>query len=212
MTPIDATLAFTLAALLMTLTPGLDTALVLRTAAVEGPKRGMQAGAGICIGVLAWGVMAAVGLGAVLAVSQFAYETLRIIGAAWLIWMGISMIRGARTGGAALDATATAAAPRARGQGWFMRGLLTNLLNPKVGVFYVTFLPQFIPAGGDVLTWSLAFAGIHAVEGLLWFLAITLATRRLASVLRRGAVVAWLDRVTGGVLVLFGLKLAVDVR
>ena len=93
-----ALLSFSIAAALLTITPGLDTALVLRTAAVEGPRRAMLAGAGVVTGVLAWGLIAALGLGAVLAVSELAYRCLQLAGAAYLIWLGIGMLRGARAG------------------------------------------------------------------------------------------------------------------
>ena len=95
--------------------------------------------------------------------------------------------------------------------GWFVRGLLTNLLNPKVGVFYVTFLPQFVPAQAEhPAGLMLLFAAIHAVEGLLWFAAIIAATASFARVLRRPAVLRWLDRAMGALLVGFGGRLALD--
>jgi threonine/homoserine/homoserine lactone efflux protein len=100
----------------------------------------------------------------------------------------------------------------ATGSRWFIRGILTNLLNPKVGVFYVTFLPQFIPGGVSVISFSMLLAAIHAAEGILWFLVLTLATRPLSRWLRRPAVARTLDRATGTVLVGFGLGLVLDSR
>jgi threonine/homoserine/homoserine lactone efflux protein len=88
--------------------------------------------------------------------------------------------------------------------------MLTNLLNPKVGVFYVTFLPQFIPAGVSVISFSMLLAAIHATEGMLWFLVLILATRPLSRWLRRPSVAKTLDRATGTVLVGFGLGLVLD--
>src|SRR5580658_9523187 len=105
------------------------------------------------------------------------------------------------------EPAASATAPR-----WFVCGLLTNLLNPKVGVFYVTFLPQFIPAGVSVTWFSMLFAAIHATEGILWFCVLTLATRPLSRWLRRPAVAQTLDRATGTVLVGFGVGLVLDNR
>jgi threonine/homoserine/homoserine lactone efflux protein len=211
-----ALLAFTLAAGLLTITPGLDTALVLRTAAVEGPRRAMLAGVGICCGCLMWGFAASVGLGALLAASQVAYRTLRIAGACYLIFLGTKMLLRKHASASAMDdalsppvceSAVSASAPQ-----WFIRGLLTNLLNPKVGVFYVTFLPQFIPAGVSVTSFSMLLAAIHATQGILWFSLLTLATRPLSRWLRRPRTAQMLDRATGAVLVGFGLGLALDNR
>lgn len=208
MTPLAALLAFTATAALLTVTPGLDTALVLRTAAAEGPRRAMLAAVGIALGCLGWGLLVGLGLGALLAASQLAYEALRWAGALYLFYLGIKLIRSPRR---SLDLpegeTETHAQPN-----WLLRGFLTNMLNPKVGVFYVSFLPQFIPAGSSVLGWSVLLASIHNVLGLIWFGALVAATRPLLGALRRPGVMLWLDRLTGGLFVAFGLKLALDAR
>ncbi len=214
MDPVSALLAFSLAALLLTLTPGLDTALVLRTAAVEGGLRAMLAGLGVSCGVLAWGFLTAIGLGALLAVSEAAFLMLRIAGAAYLLWLGALMVRAAFSGGGsgfAPTAEHPDAAATSPGR-WFLRGLFTNLLNPKVGVFYVSFLPQFIPPGSNAVLFSVLLAGIHAVFGILWFAALVLATRPLARLLARPAVRRGLDGLTGTVLIGFGLRLALERR
>ena len=202
-----AILGFTLTALLLTLTPGLDTALVLRTAAVEGGRKAMRAGGGIVTGVLIWGLIAALGLGAVLAVSRLAYTLLQIAGAAYLLWLGWKLISGALKSRPALPADDP---PLVRGERWFLRGLLTNLLNPKVGVFYVSLLPQFVPADVPVVGFSVLLAGIHAAMGLLWFAALVLATRSLARWLRRPTVMRSLDALTGLAPMGFGLRLALS--
>lgn len=201
--------AFSLAALLLTLTPGLDTALVLRTAAVEGGRQAMLAGSGISAGVLVWGLLAALGLGAVLAVSETAFLILQIAGAGYLAYLGSTLLwRAFARQGLVLD-TAPA---RQRPGSWFARGLLTNLLNPKVGAFYVGFLPQFIPAGVDVVAFSALLTAIHGLFGLLWFAALVLATRPLAAFLRRPSTVRAIDATTGAVLIAFGIKLAFTHR
>jgi threonine/homoserine/homoserine lactone efflux protein len=208
----QSVIAFALAAALLTITPGLDTALVLRTAAVEGPRRAMQAGIGICCGLLIWAVIAGLGLGALLAVSEMAYGALRIIGAGYLLYLGARMIARAGTSARTSEAEGSHPPGSASGGGWFVRGMLTNLLNPKVGVFYVTFLPQFIPAGVSVLGMSVLLASIHAMEGVAWFVVLVTATQPLGFWLRQPRVQAGLDRVTGGVLILFGAKLALAHR
>lgn len=214
MDPVSALLAFTVAAALMTITPGLDTALVLRTAAVEGGVRAMLAGAGISTGVLLWGFLTAVGLGALLAVSETAFLLLRIAGAVYLLWLGFLMLRAAFSGGgSALAALAEPADRAATSPGrWFLRGLFTNLLNPKVGVFYVSFLPQFLPPGVNPVAFSVLLAAIHGVLGLVWFAALVLATRPLARFLARPSVRRGLDGITGTVLIGFGLRLALERR
>ena len=203
MSPLEQSLiAFTLAAALLTVTPGLDTALVLRTAAVEGPRRALAAALGICLGCLAWGALVAVGLGVLLEASELAYLALKWTGAAYLLYLGVRLILVPRDEAEGVEGYAP---PRSS---WFARGLLTNLLNPKVGVFYVSFLPQFVPAGASVPATTLLLAAIHATLGLLWFLLLIGATRPLTRALRSARLVRALDRLTGGVLIFFGLKLA----
>jgi threonine/homoserine/homoserine lactone efflux protein len=199
-------IAFTSTASLLTITPGLDTALVLRTAASEGSRRAALAGLGIISGCLVWAAVVAVGLGALIEASQFAYTVLRWTGAAYLVWVGYHM--GCHPRAAFVTKTPDARATRAA----FARGALTNLLNPKVGVFYVSFLPQFIPAGVSVAPYTMLLGAIHALLGGIWFVCLILAIRPLARVLRRATVVKSLDRVTGGIFVSCGVALAVEFR
>ena len=198
-----ALIAFVLAAGLLTVTPGIDTALVLRTAGVEGARKAALAGLGIALGCLAWGVFVALGLGLLLQASELAYTILRWAGAAYLVWLGIKLIRSRREGLIEAEAEKTGG-----GGAWFWRGLLTNLLNPKVGIFYVSFLPQFIPTGADVQSTTILLAAIHAGLGLTWFGALILATRPIAAALRRPGTVRLLDRLTGGLFLMFGARLA----
>jgi len=209
----QALVAFSVAAGVLTITPGLDTALVLRTAAVEGSRRALLAAAGICLGLLSWGLAASIGLGAVLATSHLAYGALRVLGAGYLIVLGGKLILRPRSSALAAGARELGS-PEARaiegGSRWFVRGFLSNVLNPKVGVFYVTFLPLFIPAGVSVTAFSMLLASIHVCQGILWFALLIGATRPLGRWLGRPTVVASLDRGTGAVLVGFGLRLALD--
>jgi len=215
MTVGHALLAFTVAAGLLTITSGPDTALVLRTAAVEGPRRAMMAGAGVCLGLLTRGFAAAIGIGALLSATRAAYNVLGISGACYLIFLGTKIFLGQRSffsepgpEPSPLQAErVSATAPR-----WFARGFLTNILNPKVGVFYITFLPQFIPSGVAATPSSMLLAAIHATQGIIWFLILTLATRSLSTWLQRPKVRKALDRTTGAALASFGLKLILDTR
>jgi threonine/homoserine/homoserine lactone efflux protein len=211
MTVGQALLSFSLAAGLFTITPGLDTALVLRTAAVEGGKQAFLAGVGICVGCLLWGAAASFGLGALVAVSGLAYNVLRIVGAIYLSYLGIKLFIRAFARSSSHN-TAEPLLQKQEGDGslWLRRGLLTNLLNPKVGIFYLSFLPQFIPAGVQVWSFSILLALIHAAEGLLWFLLLTNATKFFSSWLKWRRVIMAFDSAIGAIFIGFGLKLAFD--
>jgi threonine/homoserine/homoserine lactone efflux protein len=200
-----ALIAFVAAAGLLTITPGLDTAMVLRTAAVEGPRTAALAALGIILGCLAWGAAVALGLGVLLAASSVAYTVLKWAGAAYLAWLGIRLVVKPRS---QFD---LGAAPAQRGN-WLARGFLNNLLNPKIGVFYVSFLPQFVPANVAAGPFIFLLATIHGLLGAIWFAALIGATTPLKRWLARQAVVRWIDRITGVVFVGFGLRLALDRR
>lgn len=208
MTVVQALSAYVVAAGLLTLTPGLDTALILRTAAVEGPKRAAFAALGINMGCLLWGAAVALGLGALLAASTLAFTVLKWIGAAYLVWLGLHLILKPRD---RFEMTAEVT----RGSSdlvWMRRGFLTNLLNPKVGVFYVSFLPQFLPAGVAAAPFIFLLAVIHVLLGSCWSAVLIAGTRPIAGVLQRAAVVRWLDRITGGLFLAFGVRLVLERR
>ena len=207
---IQSLLLFSLAAGLLTITPGLDTTLVLRTSASEGPRSATFAALGIGLGCLAWGAAAASGLTALLTAAPMAFEVLKWIGTVYLVWMGMKMIFSRSQGLDPIGPAEAALTPNS--VGWLRRGLLTNLLNPKIGVFYVTFLPQFVPTGVSPGPWMLLLAGLHVVFGLIWFAVLIAATLPLSRVLRRPAVVRWIDRIAGGVLIGFGARLALSRR
>ncbi len=204
-------LAFGAAASLLTLTPGVDTALVLRTAAVSGPRAGAAAGLGICVGLLGWGLGVALGLTAILAAAPLAFAALKWAGAAYLLYLGLRLLASPR---AAMPAApvALSGGRTARLAAPFRRGLLTNALNPKVGVFYMTFLPQFVPHGIPVPGFSLLLAGLHVLLSLVWFALLIALTVPLGRLLARPAVVRGLDRATGCIFVAFGLRLALAER
>jgi threonine/homoserine/homoserine lactone efflux protein len=200
-----ALIAFVAAAALLTITPGLDTAMVLRTAAVEGHRTAALAALGIVLGCLAWGAAVALGLGVLLAASSLAYTALKWAGAAYLAWLGIKLMLQPRS---RFDLDATGGQ---RGN-WLARGFLNNLLNPKIGVFYVSFLPQFVPAHVAAAPFIFLLAAIHAALGIGWFAALIAATSPIKRWLARQSVVRWIDRVTGAVFIGFGLRLAFDRR
>lgn len=202
----DALLAFCLAATLLTMTPGLDTALILRTATAEGGKKAFHAALGIDAGCFIWGALVAFGLGALIAVSELAYSILKWCGAAYLLWLGIQLLLRPR------DSFNTGSAASVKTTNWFVRGMLGNVLNPKIGIFYVSFLPQFIPAGHSPVEWTFLLVAIHVLIGTVWSSLLILATRSVSGVLSRPAVVKWMDRSTGVIFMLFAAKLALSKR
>jgi threonine/homoserine/homoserine lactone efflux protein len=220
----SALASFAVVAGLLTILPGLDTALVLRAALTQGRAVAFATGAGISSGSLTWGAASAIGVSALLTASQAAFTVLRIAGACYLLWLGATLLwrsRRSRRGrlgrseaaepSPAPAAELPAAPPPSLAAAWW-RGLATNLLNPKVGVFYVVMIPQFLPAGAPHLLMGLLLAGVHAVEGMTWFAGLivvaTVARRRFVGSATAGRVTRVVDRVTGVVLIGFGLRLA----
>jgi threonine/homoserine/homoserine lactone efflux protein len=204
-----AVLSFAVVATALTVTPGLDTALVLRAALTR--TRGEAAGtaAGIVAGLFVWGAAAAVGVSALLTASQLAYDVLRYAGAAYLVWFGVRLlVRALRPGPAPEPGGA------AGGSVWraARTGLATNLLNPKVGIFYIALLPQFLPADSDPLLVGLLLAGVHAVLSVGWFGLLIVLAAGLSRWLRRPATVRTIDGVTGATLLGFGVRLAIAGR
>lgn len=202
----DSLLAFSFAALLLTLTPGLDTALILRTATVESRKRAFHAAFGINTGCFIWGALVAFGLGALLAASEVAYNLLKWCGAAYLCWLGIQMIVKPRV------KLAPAQGTNPPSTNWFIKGMLGNVLNPKMGVFYVSFLPQFIPAGHSPVLWTFLLVAVHVGIATIWSSVLIAGTGFASGVLKKSLFVQWMDRVTGGVFLLFAAKLALSNR
>ena len=206
----SAIAAFAVTAALLTIAPGLDTALVLRTAASGGSRQGMSVALGISCGVVAWGTIVALGLGAILTTSPAAFGVLRWVGAAYLTYLGCVLIFSPRRElGVHLTAAVNAdeVAPTRQTRAGFARGFLTNILNPKVGVFYLTFLPQFVPPHVNASLFMVGLAAIHAAEGIVWFSVLVSLTQTVIAWLRRPAVVTAMDRVTGALLVGFAMAL-----
>ena len=204
MTLSQSLLAFAAFAAVLTVTPGLDTLLVLRTAAVGGRRAAYAASAGIGAGCLCWAVASGLGISAVLGASRLGYDVLRYAGAGYLLYLGVRLLW--RRQSTVDEEPPVVARPAAA----FRVGLSTNLLNPKVGVFYLSVLPQFLPDGGAPLLASTALALVHIAEGLVWCAALITAVHRAAGWLRRPAVRQRLDRVTGVIFVALGLRLAVE--
>ena len=201
-------LAFLGVAALLTIAPGPDMALVLRNALRGGRPTVLPTAAGICSGCIVWGAASSLGVAAVLAASAQLYQGLKLAGAAYLVFLGLLAFRAALRGPVAAEGE-PGTLSRTR-LGSYRQGLLTNLLNPKVGIFYATFLPQFIGPGQPVFATSVALACIHAGMGLVWLTMYGYGATRLADRLSRGRIRQALEAASGTVLVAFGLRLAAD--
>ena len=205
---LDPTLfaAYLVAATVLTLSPGPDTMFVLASSASGGPRSGTAASLGISSGLLVHTALAALGISALIAASPTAFDVLRIGGALYLLWIGARALRDFWRG---LDTQA----PRSSGEqsAWaaFRRGLVTNILNPKVSVFYVAFLPQFAsPALGHVPLQIVLLALTHIAIGIVWLAILASLSGSAAQAMARNPRVrAWLDGVAGGVYVLLALRM-----
>jgi threonine/homoserine/homoserine lactone efflux protein len=208
----EAVLQFALVAGLLTVIPGLDTALVLRSTLARSRAYGLATTAGIQVGTLIWGVAAATGAAALLAASQSAYRVLTILGAAYMVWMGASMLWKTfrRQDGAPAAAHTVPSSPKLH-RGLTM-GLATNLMNPKVGVFYIAMIPQFVPDGVTPLWMGLLLAAVHCAMGTAWSCSLVVGSGFFKDRLAGSAAVRWTDRITGGVLIAFGARLALTPR
>lgn len=208
--PLSSFMTFVLVAGLLTITPGLDTALVLRAAIAHGPARAAATAGGILTGALIWGVAAAIGASTLLTASETAYTVLRWSGAAYLIWLGLRLLRNTTITGSSVAGEQIAHSAAAGWRAW-RQGLLTNLLNPKVGVFYIALLPQLLPHEHAAL-WGALLALVHDVEGALWFAVLIAGAHSLRRRLDRRRVQQILDGVTGAALLGFGVRLAASAR
>ncbi|MEU8581405.1 LysE family translocator [Streptomyces abikoensis] len=208
-----AILGFALFSLLVAMAPGPDTLLVLRNCLRGGRRTGSATALGAAAGSLAWGIAAALGLAAALQRWDAAFTVVRLAGAAYLVFLGAQVLWAQRRAGAAAVEVPDEGG-QAPGVGEALRqGLLSCLLNPKVGVFFVAVVPQFLPEGGEggsALGTTLLFGAVDAAVAGVWLLLVAAGATRLLGWLRRPRVHRNLERTTGGVLVALGVGTAVE--
>jgi threonine/homoserine/homoserine lactone efflux protein len=197
-------LQFAVASLVLIALPGPDQALVLRNAAMHGRSAGLRTALGGASGLSLHASAAAFGVSALLATSAAAYATLKIVGIAYLLYLGVRMLRSA-------GHPADADGPRRVGRP-FVQGFVSNALNPKVALFFLTFVPQFLPDNGATLPTALGLSALFAVLYVAWFSGMVAVVGVIAGWLRRPRVTAWTERVSGAALVAFGARLAVAGR
>jgi threonine/homoserine/homoserine lactone efflux protein len=200
-------LTFSIAGALVVLIPGPDTLVVLRSVALHGRTTATRTAAGVICGLSVWVAAAALGLTALLRASQEGYLVLRIVGAVYLLWMGVAALRNRALTGTVETPMLPGRSLIGRG---FRAGLTTDLLNPKVGVFFITFLPAFIPRHEPVTLSTLALGGVFIAETTAYFAAMILFVRQLTAWLGTERVRRRLNRATGLVLIGFGVRLAVE--
>jgi threonine/homoserine/homoserine lactone efflux protein len=209
----SAVVTFVPAAALLVIAPGPDTLLVLRKSARGGLRAGLATAAGTVTGLLVWAAAAALGLAALLRASEIGYMVVRWAGAAYLVYLGSQLIwrsrRGRGNGGNAISSPTVA---HTRPLADYLTGAGTNLLNPKVGIFFISFLPVFIPRGVPVAPAALILGGIFLAEGIVWLTAIVLLGDRLNAMVSRASVRRRMERLTGLVMIGFGVRLALERR
>jgi threonine/homoserine/homoserine lactone efflux protein len=197
---------------LLTITPGADMAMVSRSVFLGGRPAAFATTLGIAAGCMIWAIASAAGVAAVLAASETAYDALRLVGAAYLVWLGVQSLiaakRGYLDGGPKPVGEPVAAESGLRVP--FRQGLLTNLFNPKIALFYTTFLPQFIGPGDPVLLLSIAMASVHVLLGIVWLSAYAWLLDRAIETFKSSRLRRTLDGVTGAVLVALGVRVAAD--
>jgi threonine/homoserine/homoserine lactone efflux protein len=200
--------SFLLVVVLGAMSPGPDFVVVTRSALAGGRRAGMAAGIGIALGVFAWVVAIALGVAAVLTASAVAFTVVKLAGAAYLVVLGVKAWLAVRRG-EYRDLGEAAGAPPLKAGAAFRQGLVTNLLNPKVAVYFLALLPQFLPADGSTLQ-TLELAAIATAGTVVWFVTLAVVVGALKKFFGNGRVRRGLDAVLGTVLVALGLKVAAE--
>jgi threonine/homoserine/homoserine lactone efflux protein len=201
-------LTFLPMALLLTITPGAGTALVVRSAATGGRRRAVSTIVGNEVGVVIWGLLSVLGISALVAASEVAFATLKVTGAVVLVWLGVQTLVRVRR-------SEETAAPRAGYGGHrsaLRDGLITSLANPKLAVFFVALFPQFVPSGAPVLPATLLMAATIVVLDFAWYGALAVAVTRARRAYDRSRLARRIEALTGAVLVGLGIRVALEPR
>jgi threonine/homoserine/homoserine lactone efflux protein len=196
-------LTFAVLATILVLIPGLDFALVLRYATTQSRKSAILVMLGITSGLFVWGACASLGISAILTASKTAFNVLKIAGVLYMFWIGTSFIVSSFKS----KESPEPAIKEIGGTRVFTRGLLSNLLNPKAGVFYLSVLPQFIPAKSNHLFFGLALTGIHALITIMYFMALIIFINTLKGFFEKPRIAANMERISGVAIIGFGAKL-----
>jgi len=201
--------AFLLAITVLTLTPGLDTALVVRNSSRGGFTDGATTSLGICLGLFVHAAFSAIGISAILAQSAELFNLVKMVGAAYLIWLGVTTLKSVwkgEVGSMITDSNHT----RLDIKRSLREGFLSNVLNPKTAVFYLAFLPQFIDPEGSAFLQSCLMASIHFVIAMVWQCGLAGLLNSAKSLLKSSTFMKRMEATTGAVLVGLGIKLMVE--
>jgi threonine/homoserine/homoserine lactone efflux protein len=198
-------LPFLAVSALLIVVPGPDMALVARNALFSGTRGGVLTSLGSATGLVIWTLAASAGVAALLRASEPAFLALKIVGATYLVFLGVQALR------AVWRSDETTIPPRTRSRRFYRQGLVSNLGNPKIAVFFTSFLPQFAPAGASFFA-LLALGLVFSLMTLAWLVGYSVVVARAGDVLRRPRVRRALEGVTGVVLIGFGVRLATEHR
>jgi RhtB (resistance to homoserine/threonine) family protein len=206
-------LVFIGVAAIVIIIPGPDTAVVTKNILMYGRRTALGTSLGVSAGLAVWTLAAALGVASVLRASEVAFTTLKLIGAVYLIWLGVQALRAASRGyDPGGDAEASGGRRVLGVGGGFRQGFFSDIANPKIGVFFTSLLPQFVDPGQPVLLPFLALGAVFVVMTIVWLSAYCLVAARAAETLLRPRVRAVMDRITGVVLIAIGLRLATERR
>jgi RhtB (resistance to homoserine/threonine) family protein len=200
--------AFIVAITILTLTPGLDTALVIRNTTRGGFQDGAVTSLGICLGLFVHATFSALGISVVLTQSAELFSVVKAIGAAYLIWLGLSSLRSLRK--ASAMAVEQSVVNKISGKRSLREGFLSNVLNPKTAVFYLAFLPQFINPEYSPFAQSMLMAAIHFVIAMIWQCGLSGMLNSAKSLLKNSKFTKWMEATTGVVLIGLGVKLLME--
>ncbi|MCL5425345.1 MAG: LysE family translocator [Gammaproteobacteria bacterium] len=203
---------FLVAITLLSISPGVDTLLVIRNTARGGIGDGITTSIAICCGLFVHATISALGISLILLQSAWAFHMLKLVGAGYLIWLGITSLLAARRGQALPVNGMLKNTPAVSRWQPVKEGFLSNVLNPKTVVFYMAFLPQFIAPTDPALLKSLWLAGVHFVIANIWQISVVLMVGSAGRWLASARFAQTLNAATGAVLVVFGIRLALTQR
>lgn len=193
---------------ILTITPGADTMLVLRNVFSSGKRSGIITTMGICSGLFIYALITALGISVIFTTSELLYGLLKTVGATYLIYLGVgSLLPIIKNRSKQSDLKIKTNKTLKSDKKAFTEGFLSNLFNPKIAVFYLTFLPQFINPGGNVLIQSFFLTGIHIVMGIVWLSCISVFVGSIQFIYTSIKLRHGLEAISGTVMILFGLLL-----
>jgi len=186
--------------------------VVTKNVLVHGRRAALGTSLGVSAGLSVWTLAAAAGIASLLRASAVGFTVLKLIGALYLVWLGLQALRASSRADTGEESSPATARPAIGALGGFRQGFLSDLANPKIGIFFTSLLPQFVDPGRPVLLPFLVLGAVFVLMTVLWLCAYCLIAARAAETLRRHRVRVALDRVTGIVLIAIGIRLATEHR